>query len=83
MLSILLGSLGVLADVYPRGGASMFGMLAACGNLCGIFMPWAVGAIADRASLAAGLAASAVCPLGMSVLLLWMRRRAAGEKTAC
>lgn len=73
--------LGVLADVYPRGGASMFGMLAACGNLGGVCMPWAVGAIADRASLAGGLAVSAACPLLMALLLLWMRRRG-GEETA-
>ncbi|MEI7436263.1 MAG: MFS transporter [bacterium] len=72
--------LGILADAYPRGGASMFGMLAACGNLGGVFMPWAVGAIADRASLATGLTVSAACPIGMAMLLLWMRRRDASEK---
>lgn len=35
-------TLGVAADRFPRGGASMFGLLAAFGNLGGILMPWAV-----------------------------------------
>lgn len=66
--------LGVTADRFARGGASMFGMLAALGNFGGVFMPWAVGLIADRASLAVGLLTSAVCPLVMALLLVWMRR---------
>ena len=66
--------LGVTADKYPRGGASMFGFLSTFGNFGGVFMPWVVGIIADRSSLATGLLISTACPLLMGILLMWMRR---------
>lgn len=65
--------LAVTADRYPAGGATMFGMLAALGNAGGIFMPWAVGWIADRADLHWGLAVSALAPLFMLPLVLLLR----------
>lgn len=65
--------LAVTADRYPSGGASMFGMLAALGNAGGIFMPWAVGWVADRANLHWGLALSALAPLVMLPLVLLLR----------
>ena len=68
-------TLAVAADRYPHGGATMFALLAAMGNFGGIFMPWAVGVVADRSSLRWGLVTSALCPLLMIGLLLWMRRR--------
>ena len=68
-------TLGVAADRFPRGGASMFGLLAAFGNLGGILMPWLVGVTADRSSLRLGLATSTACPLLMAFLLLWLQRR--------
>jgi fucose permease len=67
--------LGLAADRYPRGGASMFGLLAGVGNFGGIFAPWVVGALADAASIRWGLAALTVCPLAMAMLLVWMKRR--------
>jgi fucose permease len=67
-------TLGVAADHFPRGGASMFGMLAACGNFGGAFMPWMVGLTAAWTSMRWGLATTALCPLLMVFLLLWMRR---------
>jgi len=66
--------LGVTADRFPRGGASMFGMLAAFGNFGGVFMPWLVGVVADRSSLATGLLTSAVCPFLLAFLVVWLRR---------
>jgi fucose permease len=72
-------TLALAADRFPHGGASMFGLLAACGNFGGIFMPWAAGVVADRSSLRLGLASTALCPLLMIAALLWMagrRRRA-------
>jgi fucose permease len=66
-------TLAVTADRYPGGGASMFGLLAALGNAGGIFMPWLVGAIADRWNLHWGLAVSAIAPALLLPLLLWMR----------
>ncbi len=65
--------LAVTADRYPAGGATMFGMLAALGNAGGIFMPWAVGWVADRSDLHWGLAISALAPLFMLPLVLLLR----------
>src|SRR6266404_53265 len=67
-------TLGVAADRFPRGGASMFGLLAALGNLGGILMPWLVGVTADRSSLRLGLATSTACPFLMAFVLLWIQR---------
>ncbi len=67
--------LATTADRFPRGGASMFGMLAASGNFGGIAMPWAIGAIADRTTMPLGLASATLCPIAMATLLLLMRRR--------
>ena len=72
-------TLGVAADRFPVGGASMFGLLAAFGNLGGILMPWLVGATADWSSLRLGLATSTACPLLMAFVLLWMQRRPDAE----
>lgn len=66
--------LGVTADHFPHGGASMFGLLAGVGNAGGIVMPWLVGVIADHAGLALGLATGALCPALMIAVLLGMRR---------
>ena len=68
-------TLAVTADRFPLGGASMFALLAASGNLGGIWMPWAVGAIADRYTLALGLGTAATCPFLMVFGLVWMRRQ--------
>jgi len=59
-------TLGVAADRFPRGGATMFGLLAAFGNLGGILMPWLVGVTSDWSSLRLGLATSTACPLLMA-----------------
>jgi fucose permease len=62
-------TLGLASDRYPRAGASMFGLLSAIGNVGGIFMPWSVGLVADRSSIAVGLAASAGAPVLMLIAL--------------
>ena len=67
--------LGVAADEFPQGGASMFAMLAAMGNFGGVFMPWVVGVTADHSSMHWGLATGAVCPLLLAAILVWMSRR--------
>jgi fucose permease len=72
--SLWPSTLAVAADRYPHGGATMFGVLGALGNLGGIFMPWLVGVVADHSSLRWGLATAALCPLTMIAVLLWMRR---------
>jgi fucose permease len=52
----------------------MFGALAALGNAGGIAMPWLVGFIADRSTLAWGLATSALAPALLLPLVLVLRR---------
>jgi fucose permease len=72
--------LGLAADQFPRGGATMFGLFAASGNFGGIFMPWLVGVTADVSSINLGLATAALCPLLMVFLLLRMRRPTASDE---
>ena len=72
-------TLGVAADRFPRGGATMFGLLAAFGNLGGILMPWLVGVTSDWSSLRLGLATSTACPLLMTFVLMWMQRQPVAE----
>ncbi len=67
--------LGITADRFPQGGASMFGLLGALGNLGGVFMPWLVGVMADHATLSFGIATATCCPFLMALLLLWMQRK--------
>jgi fucose permease len=66
--------LAVTADRYPEGGATMFGVLAAMGNLGGVIMPWIVGWLADISNLHWGLASSALAPLLMIPVLLLLKR---------
>ena len=75
-------TLAVAADRFPRGGATMFAVLAAIGNFGGIFMPWVVGAVAEVSSLRWGIATSTLCPLLMIGALLWMARGAKQADTA-
>ena len=75
-------TLGVAADHFPRGGASMFGFLAAFGNFGGVFMPWLVGVIADNSNLHWGLGSATLCPLFMIFLLLWMRKQKEEQRAA-
>lgn len=68
-------TLAITADRYPKGGATMFGLLAALGNAGGICMPWIVGWVADRRDLHWGIAISALAPATMLFLVLVLRRR--------
>jgi fucose permease len=61
--------LGMAADRFPQGGATMFAFLAAFGNLGGIAMPWLVGVCADRWGLNVGLSVATLCP-ALAVLIL-------------
>ena len=66
--------LAVTADRYPDGGATMFGLLAACGNAGGICMPWIVGWVADHRDLHWGIAVSAFAPAAMLLVVRSLRR---------
>lgn len=65
--------LAVTADRYPEGGASMYAALAALGNAGGIFMPWAAGFIADWSNLRWGLGISALAPLLMLPVVMFLK----------
>jgi len=74
--------LGVSADRYPAGGATMFAALAAMGNAGGILMPWIVGWIGDLVSLHWGLAVSALAPLLMLPVVLILKRTSVPKSAA-
>lgn len=61
--------LAAAADRFPHGGGSMFGLLAAVGNIGCMSGAWLVGAVADVSSLRAGLAVTAVPAVAMILLL--------------
>jgi len=61
--------LSVAANRFPFGGASMFALLAASGNMGCILAPWAVGLVAERSRLDYGLATAALCPIMMAGVL--------------
>ena len=65
--------LGVTADQFPHGGATMFGLMAAAGNASGFAVPWLIGIVAGYSHLGVGLLVGTVCPLILVFLLLWMR----------
>lgn len=66
--------LAMSADAYPRGGATMFGVLTAFGNAGCSLVPWLVGLIMEYSSLHIGLLTVALCPGGMIIVLVWMHR---------
>lgn len=65
-------TLGVTADRFPHGGASLFALLAAAGNAGCFAVPWIVGIVAERSTLSAGLATAGACPALMAVILVSM-----------
>lgn len=67
--SLWPSTLALAADRYALASATMFGVLAAFGNLGGIMMPWCVGLVADHSRIALGIAASAAPPLLMLLVL--------------
>lgn len=67
-------TLGLVADRFPHGGASMFAWMAGIGNSGCIVMPWLIGVVAERSHLNIGLAVTVLCPLVMIGLLALIRR---------
>jgi fucose permease len=71
-------TLGIVANDYPRAGATMFGFLSIIGNFGGVIMPWLVGFTADRTgSLHYGMATIALAPLALAVIIAVIARRSA------
>ncbi|MCX5759560.1 MAG: MFS transporter, partial [Candidatus Hydrogenedentes bacterium] len=67
-------TLGLVADRFPHGGASMFALLAGLGNSGCIVMPWVIGFVAEHSRLNMGLAVTALCPILIIGLLAAIRR---------
>ncbi len=80
-LGRLAAWVGVAADRFPSGGASMFGMLGAFGNLGCVVMPWVVGLVADLTNMRWGLSTATLCPLLMGFILLKLRKEKAAILT--
>lgn len=75
--------LGITADRIPHGGASMFGVMAAAGNVGCVLAPWSEGMVAARHSLHIALASGALPPLLLLVLATFLycsKRRQGAER---
>ena len=66
--------LGVTADRFPQGGATMFGLMAAAGNLGNITAPWAEGIVAEHWDLRTALLVASVAPLLFGVLAIAVQK---------
>jgi fucose permease len=66
--------LGVTADRFPRGGATMFGLMAASGNLGNMTAPWVEGVIAERWDLRTALLVASVSPFLFGLLAIEVRK---------
>ena len=63
-------SLSLMADRFPHGGASMFSLMTAGGNIGCVAMPWAIGLLAQHRSIRVGLASAILCPVLLLLILL-------------
>jgi MFS family permease len=72
-------TLGVTADRFPHGGATMFALLAAFGNAGGI-INLAIGSIGQHRGLHTAMACVAICPAAMMMILLWLGLHTRGER---
>lgn len=68
-------TLASTADTYPRGGASMYSLLSAAGNIGGIVGPIAIGLVADRIGLSGGMAVLAIAPAVSTAAMLFLLAR--------
>ena len=59
------------ADRFPAGGATMFSMLVAAGNIGGILGPALIGALGDYRDLRWGMGSIACLPLAAALIFLW------------
>ena len=78
--------LAITADRFPSGGASMFALLAAAGNIGCLVIPWMIGLAAERTDLRTGILAGSFVPvlLALVAVTLWGvdRRTAAASPQA-
>jgi fucose permease len=67
--------LGLASDRFPHGGASMFSLMAAGGNIGCFLMPWIIGILARYLPLPLSIASAALCPLFLAVILIAAKTR--------
>ncbi len=63
-------TLGVTANRFPQGGASMFALMAAAGNLGNIAAPWAEGFVAEQWDLQTALLVASASPFLFGLLAM-------------
>ncbi len=70
-------NLGITADRFPQGGATMFALLAGIGNAGCLVIPWVEGVVAEHWGLRVSLLAGAVAPAVLVVLVgaFWVTDR--------
>ncbi len=75
-------SLSNTADRFPRGGASLFAVLAGTGNIGCLVMPWIIGLVAEGSNMRTGLLAGTLAPLLLLLLTAtaWVADRRALSK---
>ena len=75
------GVLGVASAHFPKGGTTLFALLALGGDIGCSFGPWVAGIVADRSpyGLKAGLLAATVFPIIMALVLLLTKQKKAVE----
>lgn len=74
------GTFSKAAAAMKRGGTMMFSLLALAGDIGCSGGPTLVGLVADRTDMQTGVLAAAVCPLGIAVMAVVMRKRRKSEK---
>ena len=74
--------LGAAGDRFPQAGASMFSLLATCGNFGGVVGPILVGAVAEAGSLYTAMGLRGIVPLGALACILLLVRPAKRQHIA-
>ncbi len=76
------GALGLAANHFPRGGTTLFALLALSGDIGCSFGPWITGLVADASpyGLKGGLLAAIAFPLIMVVVLIIVQHKKAVEE---
>jgi fucose permease len=62
-------ALSLMAECFPHGGASMFSLMTAGGNIGCFVMPWLIGLLAQHSTLRIGLASATICPIVLAAIL--------------
>ncbi|MCA9446631.1 MAG: MFS transporter [Candidatus Omnitrophica bacterium] len=66
--------LGMTSDRFPQGGATLFALLAAGGNIGCLIVPWAEGMVAEKWDIRTAILSCSVFPLTLALIVgaLWI-----------